>query len=79
MNFVASGCLNPDGSPPDEKQREGYVYSPDRRGIFVEIDLSTLIREVRVAAGATADHLGEMERWRIAAGMETAIGKSELS
>lgn len=32
MNWVCRGCLNPDGSPPNERQRAGYV-SGDRPGI----------------------------------------------
>lgn len=79
MNFVTPGCLNPDGSPPTERQRAGYSYSSDRRGIFVEVDLHALIREMRVAPGATGDHHAKMEELRLAAGIETAIGKSKLS
>jgi len=49
MNFVAPGCLNPDGSPPDEKQKSGLVYSESRPGILVRTNLPTLIHEVRTA------------------------------
>jgi hypothetical protein len=35
MNWVALGCLNPDGSRQTEKQKSGLVYSSDRRGILV--------------------------------------------
>jgi hypothetical protein len=30
MNFVAPGCLNPDGSPQSEKQRKGFIDASDR-------------------------------------------------
>jgi hypothetical protein len=45
FNMVAPGCLNPDGSPPNEKQRAGLTYSPGRPGIFVKTNLAVLIRK----------------------------------
>lgn len=46
MNWVAPGCLNPDGSPPTERQRAGLVYSTDRAGILVSARLPMLVQEV---------------------------------
>ena len=43
MNWVAPGCLNPDGSPQTERQKSGLVYSPDRRGILVSTRLAVLM------------------------------------
>ena len=51
MNWVTYGCLNPDGSPPSEKQLAGYMYSPDRAGILVKANLPTLIKEIRSRPG----------------------------
>ena len=56
MNWVAPGCLNPDGSPQTEKQRSGLVYSPDRRGILVGARLAVLMKEVRTAPGTSEWH-----------------------
>ena len=49
MNFVALGCLNPDGSPPSEKQRRGFIDASNGPGIYVLANLSTLVREIRAA------------------------------
>jgi hypothetical protein len=56
MNWVAPGCLNPDGSPQTEKQKSGLVYSPDRRGILVSTRLAVLMKEVRTAPGTSVWH-----------------------
>lgn len=57
MNWVARGCLNPDGSPQTEKQRRGLVYDRDRPGIHAQVDLSQFIEEVYASPYATdADH-----------------------
>ncbi len=56
MNWVAPGCLNPDGSPQTEKQKSGLVYSPDRRGILVRTRLAVLMKEVRTAPGTSEWH-----------------------
>jgi hypothetical protein len=56
MNWVAPGCLNPDGSPQTEKQKSGLVYSPDRRGILVSTRLAVLMKEVRTAPGTSEWH-----------------------
>jgi hypothetical protein len=50
MNWVAPGCLNPDGSPQTEQQKFGLMYSLDRRGIFVSTRLTVLMKEVRTGA-----------------------------
>jgi hypothetical protein len=56
MNWVAPGCLNPDGSPQTEKQKSGLVYSPDRRGILVGTRLGVLMKEIRTAPGTSEWH-----------------------
>jgi hypothetical protein len=56
MNWVAPGCLNPDGSPQTEKQKSGLVYSPDRRGVLVSARLPVLMEEVRTAPGTSEWH-----------------------
>jgi hypothetical protein len=56
MNWVAPGCLNPDGSPQTEKQKTGLVYSPDRPGILVSTRLAELMKEVRTAPGTSDWH-----------------------
>jgi len=79
MNFVAPGCLNPDGAPPDERQRARFVYSPKRPGIFVRADLPVLIREIRTAPGASENHRSKSDLLRNAAGIQSPVGRSELS
>lgn len=79
MNWVAPGCLNPDGSPQNEKQRAGLVYSPERPGIFVRVNLHTLIRGLRVAPGATDQHLSVVDILRSTAGIPIPALRSELS
>jgi hypothetical protein len=56
MNVVVPGCLNPDGSPPNERQKAGYVYSGGRNGIFVQVKLPVLVQEVRSAPTASDWH-----------------------
>jgi hypothetical protein len=55
MNWIAPGCLNADGSPPDEKQRAGLVFTPGRKGLYVRVNLPCLISEVRTAPDATQE------------------------
>ena len=78
MNWVAPGCLNPDGSPPNGKQRAGFAYSPGRPGIFVKANLAVLIREIRTAPGASENHRGKIDLLRSAAGLQSPVGVSEL-
>lgn len=56
MNWVAPGCLNPDGSPQTDKQKAGLVYSLDRPGILVLSHLPTLITQIRTAPKASEWH-----------------------
>jgi hypothetical protein len=49
MNFVAPGCLNPDGSPQSEKQRRGFIDASNGPGIYVQANLSGLVSELRTA------------------------------
>jgi hypothetical protein len=56
MNLVAPGCLNPDGSEPNEQQRVGLVYSEGRAGILVRVNLPALITEIRSAPRASNWH-----------------------
>jgi hypothetical protein len=79
MNWVAPGCLNPDGSPPNEKQRAGLMYSIGRPGILVKANLRTLIRGLRVAPGATDRQRGAADLLRSAAGIPIPVASSELS
>ncbi len=78
MNWVAPGCLNPDGSPPTEKQRSGYMYSLGRRGIFVETNLSTLIAEVRTNPFESDSHRAKVELLLGEGGCEVAVNSSRL-
>ncbi len=78
MNYVAPGCLNPDGSPQNEKQRAGLVYSPDRPGIYVTANLSVLIKEVRTAPHVTDCHRKKIELLMSKAGCRVPVGESEL-
>jgi hypothetical protein len=61
MNFVVAGCLNPDGSPPNEKQRRGFVDASDGPGIYVSANLTTLVGELRMAPGAEPPHAQRVE------------------
>jgi hypothetical protein len=83
MNWITPGSLNPDGSPPNEKQKSGLVYSSDRPGIFRRTHLPTLIKEVRTAPGAStcqlntikfliSESLGDQQGW------PPIIGQSQL-
>lgn len=56
MNYVAPGCLNPDGSPQTSRQREGYVYDRDRNGILAMVDLSRLVATFHPAPNAMEEH-----------------------
>jgi hypothetical protein len=78
MNFVAPGCLNPDGTPPSEKQRGGFIDASDGPGIYVTADLNRLIREVRTAPGATESHHQAVARLVREAGYQMPVLRSEL-
>jgi hypothetical protein len=79
MNFVAPGCLNPDGSPQNEKQRKGFIDASNGPGIYVQANLSTLIDEVRTAPGASDSHRATIELLTSKAGLQISIARSELT
>lgn len=79
MNFVAQGCLNPDGSPPNEKQRNGFIDASNGPGIYVRADLSGLINEVRAAPGASDSHCAKIKLLMSNAGIRSPFARSELS
>ena len=79
MNYVAQGCLNPDGSPPNDRQRAGYVYSADRRGIYVAVDLPTLVTELRTSPSASEGQQKKIELLLGKAGCAVPVRTSELS
>lgn len=78
MNWVVPGCLNPDGSPPDERQKSGLVYSTDRPGIFVCTHLPALIKEVRSAPGASEWHYSLIKLLISRTGVQCPVSQSEL-
>ena len=79
MNFVAPGCLNPDGSPQVEKQRKGFIDASNGPGIYVQANLSTLISEVRTAPGASDGHHAKIELLMSKAGLKKIpVGRSEI-
>jgi hypothetical protein len=61
MNLVVAGYLNPDGSPPNEKQRSGFVDASNGPGIHVGANLATLIGELRIAPRAESSHAQRVE------------------
>jgi len=79
MNWVAPGCLNPDGSPPNEQQLAGLVYSTRRAGILVSAKLSTLTRGLRVAPRATDFHRNTIDLMASTARLPVPATRSELS
>jgi hypothetical protein len=79
MNFVAPGCLNPDGSPQTAKQRMGYIDASNGPGIYVQANLSTLISEIRAAPGASDYHRAKIERLMDGAGLHLPLGRSEIN
>jgi hypothetical protein len=79
MNFVAPGCLNPDGSPQSENQRKGFIDASNGRGIYVQADLSTLINEVRTAPGASDSHRRKIKLLMTKAGLQIPVGRSEIT
>jgi hypothetical protein len=79
MNWVAPGCLNPDGSPQTEKQKSGLVYSGDRRGILVCARLPMLIKEVRTAPGASEWHRNLIKLLLTQASIPCSLVRSELA
>lgn len=53
QNLVCPGCLNPDGSSPTETQLAGPgMFDPTRQGLYLRVDLNTLIEAVVTAPGA---------------------------
>jgi hypothetical protein len=79
MNFVAPGCLNPDGSPQSEKQRKGFIDVSNGPGIYVQANLSTLISEVRTAPRASDGHRAKIELLMSKAGLrKIPVGQSEI-
>ena len=79
MNFVASGCLNPDGSPQTEKQRKGFIDASNGPGIYVEANLSTLINELHTAPGASQSHRARIELFLRKAGIRVPVKRSEIT
>ncbi len=78
MKFVVPGCLNPDGSPPTARQEAGYFYSPDRPGIYVTVNLSTLVTEVRTNPNASDPHRTKVELLLAEAGCEAPVRPSQF-
>lgn len=78
MNFVAPGCLNPDGSPQSEKQRKGFIDASNGPGIYVRANLSTLISELRAAPGATESQRARVQRLMASSGIRLPLGCSEI-
>jgi hypothetical protein len=79
MNLVVPGCLDPDGSPPNARQLAGYYYSPDRAGIYVTVNLSTLVTEVRTDPKASDSHRKKVEVLLGEAGCAAPVRPSELT
>jgi len=79
MNFVAPGCLNPDGSPQSEKQRQGFIDASNGPGIYVQTNLSTLINEVHSAPGASDSHRVKIQQLMSTAGLQIPVGQSEIA
>ncbi len=79
MNFVAVGCLNPDGSPQNDKQRRGLIDASNGPGVYVQANLSALISEVRVAPGASDSQRAEVEALMTKAGVRVPVARSELT
>lgn len=78
MNFVAPGCLNPDGLPQTEKQRKGFKDASNGPGIYVKANLSTLIDELRVAPRASESHRARIELFLEKAGIRIPVKRSEI-
>jgi hypothetical protein len=79
MNFVAPGCLNPDGTPPNEKQRRGFVDASNGPGVYVRANLSVLINEVRAAARASDSHCAKIAMLMSKGGLGSPFARSELT
>jgi hypothetical protein len=79
MNWVAPGCLNLDGSPQNEKQRAGLVYTLDRPGLYVTVNLQTLISEIHTAPGASDSQQELIEAMVRAAGCGAPVVASGLT
>lgn len=78
MNFVAPGCLNPDGSPQTEKQRKGFIDASNGPGIYVKANLSTLINELRTAPGASESHRARIDLLMSKTGTRLPVRQSEI-
>lgn len=79
MNFVAPGCLNPDGSPPNEKQQKGFIDASSGPGIYVKANLSTLINELHTAPGASESHRAKIDVMLSKVGIRLPVERSELT
>jgi hypothetical protein len=79
MNFVAPGCLNPDGSSQSEKQRSGFIDASNGPGIYVQANLLTLIKELRTAPGASESHRARIDLLMSKAGIRLPVRPSELA
>lgn len=79
MNFVAPGCLNPDGSRQTEKQRKGFIDASNGPGIYVRANLSTLINELRAAPGASESHRARIKHFLDKAGIRVPVKQSEIT
>ncbi len=78
MNYVAFGWLNPNGSPPSEKQRRGFMDASDGPGIYVQANLSILINEVRTAPGTSDSHRAKTSLLMSKAGLQIPIAQSVI-
>ena len=78
MNFVVAGCLNPDGSPPTEKQQRGYIDVTNGPGIYVAVDLNMLVSELRTAPGADFVHKERVEAMLLSVNCTAAVRQSAL-
>ena len=79
MNFVAPGCLNPNGSPQSEKQRKGFIDASNGPGIYVQANLAILINEIRTAPSATGSHRSKVELLTSTAGLQIPVRRSAIT
>ncbi|MEJ0050183.1 MAG: hypothetical protein WDN02_03030 [Methylovirgula sp.] len=79
MNFVAPGCLIPDGTPQSEKQRRGFIDVSNGPGIYVRANFATLISELRTAPGASDNDRAKVEILASKGGLQIPVRHSELS
>ena len=79
MNIVCPGTLNTDGSPPSKSQLSGLgAFDPERLGLFMEIDLSRLVRAVVTAPGAKDSRRAEVVALCKTAGVICGVRPSAL-